>query len=375
MVALRSQYLIKLAAHNIGKTTSQIYAQFLRLLEKKIVRCRRDPSIDEPEDDDSRDSWPTVSVLALEAHLDPKIDTSTGIGKASTTDIHTISSSRSSQKRKYGGASDEEEADDDSTDEHGNIKEVIMDDDDGEETYEDAPTKPVRSTKVTFQESKGPRDRASRLNDIRKHMQLLEDKAPRDHATKFVTCISSDSRGEYAVDFKALMDSVRKKEMDATIHQHFGKTGLRLSQIMRQRGKLDEKVLANSALMKTKDARTKLAQMQRLGFCDVQEIPRDASRAVNRMIFLWYFDLERVQEIVLGNIYKTMARSLEVLECEKLMEHETLTLAERSDVQGHEEEFLSKDAYNRWEIIREKEMKILAQIGRIDDLVGVFKDF
>lgn len=79
--------------------------------------------------------------------------------------------------------------------------------------------------------------------------------------------------------------------------------------------------------------------------------------------------------IVLDKIYKTMSRSLQVLQTEKHKEIEVLTLAERSDVKGQEEEMLSQTHLNSLQKIRDKEERIYTEIGRLDELVGVFRDF
>jgi DNA-directed RNA polymerase III subunit RPC3 len=123
------------------------------------------------------------------------------------------------------------------------------------------------------------------------------------------------------------------------------------------------------------DVRTKLVEMQMSGIVDIQEVPKDSTRAAGRTIFLWYFDPDRVKMIALEHIYKTMSRFLQVLKAEKYDERDILSQAKRTDVIGQESEMLSPDRLERLNEIRDKEKRIFTQIGRLDALVAIFKDF
>jgi len=78
---------------------------------------------------------------------------------------------------------------------------------------------------------------------------------------------------------------------------------------------------------------------------------------------------------VLDKIYKAMTRSLQALQAEKGNYLEVLAMAERTDVRGNEEELLSEVALRDLRKIRAFEEKTYVQINRLDELVGVFRDF
>jgi DNA-directed RNA polymerase III subunit RPC3 len=158
--------------------------------------------------------------------------------------------------------------------------------------------------------------------------------------------------------------------------ENFGKVGHRLARMMRKLGKLDEKQLPNLALVKQKDVRTKLAEMQMAGVVDIQEVPRDNSRTTSRTIFLWYFDVERVSTIFLDNIYKNMSRCFQRLDVERRRVQDVLILTQRSDVADTKpEEYLDAAQLNVLQQIEEKEESLLGHIGRLDELVGIFRDY
>jgi DNA-directed RNA polymerase III subunit RPC3 len=116
--------------------------------------------------------------------------------------------------------------------------------------------------------------------------------------------------------------------------------------------------------------------MQLAGMVDIQEVPRDASRTTQRTMFLWYFDAQRATAVMVDGIYKAMSRSIQRLEVERRRASGILSMAERSDVRTtSEEEVLSEEQMDMLKQIRAKEDRIMGQIARLDDLVGIFRDF
>jgi DNA-directed RNA polymerase III subunit RPC3 len=391
-VVLRNQQLVALVRGDLGETTSQVYHVLLKLLEGRVPRCQLDPSIDDLND---IDEGPTVSTMELARALDKSINPSLGIGKVESHFIKTATLEKPQRKRKRGiddseatvegdASSDEDEDDEEllnDVNEFGNIPEVVVEtDSDGEEFFADTLTRapavrPLgRKTKVTFDDKLPmPASREAGMNkmkDIKNHLLLLADYSPH-----FVRKCGSRGLGEWTVDFDELVNYMQETELDNFIFETFGEHGCRIARMLRQKGKLEEKQIQKFGLLKLKDVRTKLLEMQMSGIVDIQEVPKDSTRAAGRTIFLWYFDPDRVKMIALEHIYKTISRFLQVLKAEKYEERDILSQAKRIDVVGQESEVLSPARLERLNEIRDKEKKIFTQIGRLDTLVAIFKDF
>lgn len=385
-VALRNRRLVELANSRIGETTSQVYAELLRLLEENIPRCRVDPSIDDL--DDTPDG-PTITTTELCLAISKTVKLSKGIGDPSPAEALMRKSDKSAKgKRAHADEADVEggaRSDEDGSDEdvemngNGNIPEVDEDTaDDGDDPFVEDP-RPAKRAKVTFQE-KLPKpkqkqetsdDREQRLFHLKRHLHLLAE-----DSCQLIRKVGNGGSNEWTVDFEALVEYLRESELDTILLENFGQGGHRLVRMLRKLGKLEEKALPNLALMKQKDIRTKMAEMQMAGVVDIQEVPRDASRNTNRMIFLWYFDLERVSSILLDSVYKSMSRCLQRLEVEKRRASGILAMAERTDVrETSEEEVLDEAQLRMLEEIRTIEEKLLGQIARLDELVGIFRDY
>lgn len=378
-VALRNRRLVELANSRIGETTAQVYAELLRLLVENIQRCRADPTVDDLDD---IPDGPTITTMELSLAISKTVKLSKGIGDPSHTNKLEI------EKRAHADEAEVEagtKSDDDVSDEGvemngiGNIPEVDEHSaDDGDDPFADA-SRPAKRAKVTFQEKlpKGKQkqetsdDRELRLTYLKRHLQLLAE-----DSCQFIRKCGNAGFNEWTVDFEPLVEHLRESELDTILLENFGQGGHRLVRMLRRLGKLEEKALPNLALMKQKDIRTKMAEMQMAGMVDIQEVPRDASRNTSRMIFLWYFDLERVSSILLDSVYKAMSRCFQRLEVEKRRASGILAMADRTDVrETSEEEVLDEAQLRMLEEIRTIEEKLLGQIARLDELVGIFRDY
>ncbi|KFY09327.1 hypothetical protein V492_05529 [Pseudogymnoascus sp. VKM F-4246] len=343
-VALRTQALTDVAKNDIGDVTSQVYGELLRLLEDKVPRCRGNSGDEDDEENDTGSSTITTSTLAQA--LSGDINIGSGIGQAAGNKISSATDGANGTRKRRSESSDEE----------------------------DVVTSKSRATKVKFDvqasAKQSPENHQARITQLKDHLLLLTG-----HNHDLLKKLSNDGLGEFTVPFKKATEYMRENELDTYLASAFGKEGLRISHILRKHGKLDEKQVQKIALMRQGEVRKTLVRMQMAGFADIQEVPRDTLRTPSRTIFLWWFDTERITNLVVDRIYKTIARCLQVLETERYKERVVLALADRSDVKGNEHEMLPEDHLVKLSAFNEKEDRLTTQINRLDQLVGIFKEF
>ncbi|RFU32687.1 hypothetical protein B7463_g3665, partial [Scytalidium lignicola] len=381
-VTLRNQRLTELVSDRIGETTSYVYAELLRLLEEKIPRCKPNPDI---EDISEAPDGPTITTMELALAISKTINLGCGIGKAAEDMVDkegfekTLNGkrkrSRFEAEAESGASSDEDESEDGHVDRNQHENGI---DDDSDSQTDDTSTKVLTSKsskrgKVTFQDRPGAgmaQDRQNKVMQLRNHLMLLAGDSHR-----FIRKCGSRGEGEWTVDFQPLVEYLKEIELDTILLESFGRTGHRLARILRKRGKLDEKHFPALALMKQKDVRTKLVEMQMAGVVDIQEVPRDNNRTPARTLFLWYFDTDRVHSVILEKFYKTMSRLFQRIQVEKSKSDQIQSLAERTDVRGHEEGTLTGVQLKELRKLRAKEELLLAQVGKLDELIGIFQDY
>lgn len=372
LVELRSQKLIDHAQDFVGETTAQVFAALLASLCKKVYRCQHDQhTIMTEEEEETYFTGVRVSTEEIFDYLCPSVDVSTGIGTAAEEDIDI----RFAEKiRKYPpqiqgsrlqGALDEGD-------------EILgSDDEDYDRSGERAPTAHINGhhsaaarngTKIPGEFSvEGQSSRTEQIWQMRQHLLILAESKQQ--------FVRHCGQNEWTVDFGPLIQQLRYAELDTMIEDSFGRQGLRLTRILREKGKLDDKTLPAMALMRKPDVHVKMAEMEMAGFLEVQEVPRDNNRAANRTMFFWFFDEARTLKRVLDNAYKSMVRCLERLEVERYKKKGVLSVTDRKDVQGKEEDMLRNDVYNEYLEFLDTEKKLLSQVSKLDDLISVFQDF
>lgn len=358
------------ASDMLGEVTGSIYRTVLDLLSVEISKCRPDPFLE-----DEAPLNLAVSTSEIFHHLDESLNVQSGIGKAPKDKID-FQSAEKIRADPQDSDSESEASDSEMPVRRPSaaVRNVDMDlDDPFHESDDDrangAPhTNGDRKPKVKFEDDGS--SKASRMDQMRQHLLLL---AESKH--KFVRHCGSQGGGQWTVDFSKVINRLKETELDAYIEQSFGRHGLRLTRILREKGKLDEKMLPSAALMKKSDVQLKMIAMQMAGLVDVQEVPKDNSRMANRTLFFWFFDRERTEEQVLDDIYKAMVRGLQTLQVERHRERNILSFVDRKDVQGKEEEVMTAEHYNKYNNHLEVQSKLLGQVMRLDEMVAVFRDY
>lgn len=348
-VVLRNQNLVELAEHYVGVTTAYVYSQVLSLMEGKIQSCRQDPLVNDP---DSKPEPITVTLNDIVASIPKSLDMTEGIAKPPKV-----------EKVKREG----DDSDDDI--EMKNVDMTVNGDreSDSDEDVFRPPTPIKAANKVSFAEDRaGPTvDKSTLTHQVKQHLLLLsKDKR------RFIR----DVRGAWTVDFEELGKFLREQEVDTVVHAKFQEKGVRLVRLLREQGKLEEKPICKSALIKMGDVRTMLVEMQVAGYLDVQEIPRDATRVPTKTYFLWYHDSERVAKVVTDSIYKAMHRALQRLHVERFREKDKIDFALRSDIAGDLSKMTTETTKKLKEFYRKEEF-LSALMAKLDKTAAVFREY
>ncbi|KAM3465405.1 hypothetical protein MY5147_004873 [Beauveria neobassiana] len=370
LVELRNDRLATFAADMLGEVTGTVYRTLLDLLSVDISRCRADPLLEE----ETPGHKVTVTTLEIYNHLDETVDVQGGIGKAPKDKIDHQSA------EKIRPEPQDSDSESDASDSEIPVRrpsaaarslDFDMDNGFGSDEHQEngvAHTNGNGKPKVKFEDDGTSKN--NRIEQMRQHLFLLAESKHR-----FVRHCGVQGRGQWTVDFSKVLNRLKETELDAYIEQSFGRHGLRLTRILREKGKLDEKMLPSAALMKKSDVQLKMIAMQMAGLVDVQEVPKDNSRMANRTLFFWFFDRERTESQALDDIYKAMVRCLQTMQVERHRERNILSFVERKDVQGKEEEVMTSEHYDKYNKHLKVQEKLLGQVMRLDEMVAIFRDY
>ncbi|QSS62414.1 RNA polymerase III subunit Rpc82 [Histoplasma capsulatum] len=328
-VALRNRRLARLAEQCTSRVTSQVYEALLGRIELKTPACRKQPER-VPEGEENEQYSVAIPLHTILDDIDPDLDLSESM--AGVDPANLLSNGHMGLNGDGNG-----------------------DDDDDESTG--------ASTGIWNR-------RRNRVYELEQHLSLLAQEP-----NIFSTRSMQSGMITWAVEFRHLARRLRHLEIERIIESRFGTIAVRVIRVLAAKGKLDEKRLQEISLMASKELRQVLARMEAAGFVDLQEVPRDAQRQPSRTMYLWFFDLDRVARMVLEDTYKCMSRCLQRIGVERNKLKLFLEKTERTDVKGNEEKYLSPAELKTLKEWRDKEALLLGEVGRLDELVSVLRDY
>ena len=407
-VVARTEKLVQLAAEEIGAPASEVFNVLLQRLEITLLRCGGVANSPEINDLDETVTTHYTATDDLFSDMDIFEILEDGLGQAPAENIdlgsleldlrhekHERKRSSleavkaASKKRKRGSEGGGEFLDGSSSEKDSDVEIVegsrlngllAMDseaeDDNKFETK--ASTRPVKKRKAMngtidhINSIDPPESATDHKHLLRQHLFLLASHNPPLLHHHPARTYRSES---WSIPIRSLAAYLRFTLLISSISSRYGSLAARLARLLHSEGRLDTKTLAARALVKEKDLRTVLERMKAAGHVELQEVPRDNQRAPSRTMFLWGFDLGRCGRIVLQETYRAIRRCLERLRAEREKVQGLLEKAGRTDVVGREEDMLPPEdlaGLKRW---RAMEERIWGEVGRLDDIVMVLRDF
>lgn len=376
-VVTRNQRLVELADKSIGTTTSKVYAEILRKLEAKMLQCKEETRSFEDPDERDMNSLPQVSTQELAALLQDSTDFAGAIGQVDPDKIDlTVFDHPKKLRRKASADSDRpmeitvvddvsSDEDEDEIDYNSDKSEIVSDAESLPSSLSITP--PSKTTTTSLAATK-----RGAFSALRPHLLLLCE-----HHHRFLHHIprTLSTPENWAVDFSVLSTTLLDITLAQTISARFGPQATRLVNILAARGKLDEKTLTALGLINQKTMRSLLTAMHQSGYLQLQEIPRENNRQPSRTLYLWAWDADRARAKLLEECYATIAKLVRRARVEREQVRETVEKASRTDVVGREDEFLGEGERRALEEWRAREERIWGEVGRLDEVVGIVRDF
>ncbi|KAF2024724.1 hypothetical protein EK21DRAFT_117493 [Setomelanomma holmii] len=324
-VAMRTEQLVQLVEQRLGSVTAHIYQIMLRMLENNTPRCYENlsepPVAGEAANDIHLEPQLLVDARAIAKKLPRDFDVCEGLDPNAVVSITRRGHVRSSN--------------------------VL--------------SQPVDPNRIGM-------DHRTELVD--KHIRLLAE-----DPLHFATWHSRAGFSQWHIEFDEIAKQLIQAEVENTIFARKGALGVKLIRALRKKGKLDERATCNAMMMSANDIRGIVNDLTVQGFVQTQEIPKVERREAKHSLHLVWYDRQRAREKLLHDTYKGMVRILQRIAFEREKIQPLLSKAERSDVIGNEEKWLSKgelDALQKWKEVQEK---LLLQLFREDDLVATLRDF
>ncbi|KAI0747956.1 RNA polymerase III subunit RPC82-domain-containing protein [Daedaleopsis nitida] len=184
------------------------------------------------------------------------------------------------------------------------------------------------------------------------------------------------SGSKVQVEFEIIARRLRRRVLEAVARERHGDEGVRIIRLLLDTAMMDEKQISKVGMMATKDVRPLLSAMSAESLVSLQEVPKSADRNPTRMFYLWYVDLQKAYNVLLGNMYKMLYNIAARRQAEQDEPNlkAVLEKRQRSDVSQDEERLLTR---NERELLAqwEKKMEKLTVLEmRVEEAVFILRD-
>lgn len=397
-ILIRNQQLVDLVEESIGPTTAKVYDELLRNAGPQLGNWKGELDCTVDDDNGEQEDFRNLPQVSEDdichlLHDLPNLADALGYADPSKINLYRLDHPKKVKRRRGpdrsdpsdeamvdGSASPDESDGGRSDDSKSDISGVDQDSDfsRGDDEYaEDRKHKTPDTTPDTSPKMKEPE---SPLHALRQHLILLAE-----HPHGFLVPVgpSFTAPGNWVVPYPLLSRTLLQNALLNITTTRFGPLAGRLFRILSSTQtaqasppKLDEKTLVLLSLIPQKPMRTLLHNMHQAGHIELQELPKDGNqRRPGTTSFFWFFDAERMRKRVLEETYKSMGNLIRRAKVEKEAVKGVVEKSERTDVAGREEELLGEEELGALKEWRAREERIWGQVGRLDDIVAVLKDF
>jgi len=162
-----------------------------------------------------------------------------------------------------------------------------------------------------------------------------------------------------------MCSTIKQNYADNIIEHKFGAIGARIFRMLSLKKQLEQKQIADFALVSIQEARNALYKMLQEGILQLQEVPKSMDHNPSRTFFLWNANVEKNYERITEDMYKTISnlRNRFVREQDEMLENVGGNL--NSDNMSDEQKLLVQR-------LGLKEDRIESSIAKLQELLFIF---
>lgn len=239
---------------------------------------------------------------------------------------------------------------------------------------------------VTDLNNDGPSSKKQRIDNnelmvVNRHLTLLQECI----SVKFVVKVGDRGGGEWFVPFNEVVASLQSDVFDRIVSHSFGHAGARLLRLIRQTGKLDEKMLAHQALLPAAEVRQHMSGLGECGFVEIQELAKPGgsggsggpggAASQKRSMYLWYHNPSWAYKQLTGSLYVQQSELLAKRK-ELYKQHASLVAKlARADVASEPDQFLTENEKVELQELKSGELELFKKINLLDRHIRIFREY
>ncbi|KAJ2345206.1 RNA polymerase III subunit C82, partial [Coemansia sp. RSA 2618] len=176
-------------------------------------------------------------------------------------------------------------------------------------------------------------DAGAARKEMQRMVHALLDVLQRD-SSGIINKVDERGAGQFRVNFERAALVLRDECLDSLVLNKFGSAHVRIVRTLRDKQKLDEKVVSQIAMLPLAKSRELLHELTQAGFADTVEIPRTADRNPSRMVYLWHVNPQKQVSAALRGAFQGMSNIMQRAEKETLAHAPLAEKSQRTDIVG-----------------------------------------
>jgi len=118
--------------------------------------------------------------------------------------------------------------------------------------------------------------------------------------------ISGEGHGVYVLNMKGIVTALRKRLVESIVDHKYGSLSARIFRLLMLKKQLEQKQIANFAMLPMKDTRERLYKMFKDNYVQLQEVPKTVDHSPLRTFYLWHVDFEQLCSLICSQMYKSI---------------------------------------------------------------------
>jgi DNA-directed RNA polymerase III subunit RPC3 len=183
--------------------------------------------------------------------------------------------------------------------------------------------------------------------------------------------ISDPHEHEFVVKLQFLLGMIRQTQILAVIGHRFGETARRIWYMLHIEKQLEQKVIAEKAMVPNAEAREALYAMLKDGYVGLQDIPRNNDRAPSKTFYTWRAALGAASTRLATELYRSAGNLIARLQSEAAVKPELTEMIELVSSGKMDRSQLNVDAVARFKAITQV---LQTSLIKLDLQMALFND-
>lgn len=168
-----------------------------------------------------------------------------------------------------------------------------------------------------------------------------EDVSGKSNTTRFLapasdstlkTAGGSKVASSFTIEYSNIAEHIRRDLLRNVVEEKFGGAAIRIMNILREKGKLEEKHISKLGLVSISETRDLCSRLFHASLLGLQEVPKTKDRDPAKTFFLWFVDEAKCRAWLLDHLYQSLARLGQRRNEEMRRQLTLLRKVERTDV-------------------------------------------